>query len=49
MSIMVIHYDWDLYDTTRKDVICKHDFFVAVSDRTSKGVRARLSLRNHQT
>ncbi|TQS33714.1 hypothetical protein Golomagni_05931, partial [Golovinomyces magnicellulatus] len=48
MSTLATHFNWELYDTSLKDVVCKHDFFVAVADRSSKGVRARLSLRNNQ-
>ncbi len=38
-------FDWELHETRLDDIICKHDFFVAVGDLNSKGVRARLTVR----
>lgn len=42
LSTIVQRYDWEMYETTLDDIICKHDFFVAVADLKSKGVRARI-------
>lgn len=42
VAMIVRRFDWELYETTLDDVICKHDFFVAVGDLESKGVRATL-------
>ncbi|KAK3389163.1 cytochrome P450 [Podospora didyma] len=45
VATVVRRFDWELYETRLDDVICKHDFFVAVGDLNSKGVRARLQVR----
>lgn len=46
-AMLVRRFDWDLYETTLNDIVCKRDFFVAVASLESKGVRATLSSRNH--
>jgi len=43
---VVRRFDWEMYETTLDDIVCKHDFFVAVASLDSKGVRARLSARH---
>jgi hypothetical protein len=45
LAMIVRRFDWELYETTLDDVVCKHDFFVAASDLESKGVRATLLSR----
>ncbi|KAK3693065.1 cytochrome P450 [Podospora appendiculata] len=45
LSMVVRRFDWDMYETGLDDVVCKHDFFVAVADLESKGVRAVLRVR----
>ncbi|KAK3331479.1 cytochrome P450 [Apodospora peruviana] len=45
LATVVARFDWEMYETGLDDVVCKHDFFVAVADLDSKGVRARVSAR----
>ncbi|TQN65799.1 Cytochrome P450 monooxygenase sdnE [Colletotrichum shisoi] len=45
VAAVVRRFDWDMFETTLDDVVCKHDFFVAVADLDSRGVRAKLSSR----
>lgn len=45
LSTIVTRFDWEMYETTLDDIVCKHDFFVAVGDLNSKGVRARFKIR----
>ncbi|KAK2760521.1 benzoate 4-monooxygenase cytochrome p450 [Colletotrichum kahawae] len=44
-ATIVRRFDWEMFETTLNDVVCKHDFFVAVGDLNTKGVRATLSHR----
>lgn len=44
-TTVVRRFDWEMFETTLDDVVCKHDFFVAVGDLNTKGVRATLSHR----
>lgn len=48
VAAVVRRFDWDMFETTLDDVVCKHDFFVAVADLDSRGVRAKLSSRNNR-
>ena len=36
------NFELELYKTTREDVDVKHDFFVALPNLDSKGVRAKV-------
>lgn len=45
LSTVVRRFDWDMFETGLDDVFCKHDFFVAVADLDSKGVRATFRAR----
>lgn len=45
MGSVVRRFDWDMYETGLKDIVCKHDFFVPGPDLSSKGVRATISKR----
>ena len=45
LATLVRRFDWDMYETGLDDIVCKHDFFVAVADLESKGVRAILRSR----
>ncbi|OLN80972.1 Trichodiene oxygenase 7 [Colletotrichum chlorophyti] len=47
LATIVQRFDWEMFETTLDDVVCKHDFFIAVPDLRSKGVRAKLSRRNN--
>ncbi|KAK2013577.1 cytochrome P450 [Colletotrichum eremochloae] len=42
MATIVRRFDWEMFETTTDDVVCKHDFFVAVADLDSKGIRAKM-------
>ncbi|KAK1990315.1 cytochrome P450 [Colletotrichum falcatum] len=42
MATIVRRFEWEMFETTADDVVCKHDFFVAVADLESKGIRARM-------
>jgi len=44
-ATLIRRYDWEMYETTLDDIVCKRDFFVAVADLDSKGVRARIVSR----
>ncbi|KAF5500515.1 Cytochrome P450 monooxygenase sdnE [Colletotrichum siamense] len=44
-ATVIRRFDWEMFETTLDDVVCKHDFFVAVGDLDTKGVRATLSHR----
>ncbi|KAK1750420.1 cytochrome P450 monooxygenase sdnE [Echria macrotheca] len=44
-ATLVRRFDWEIYETTLDDVVCKRDFFVAVADLDSKGIRARIVAR----
>ncbi|KAK6209990.1 cytochrome P450 [Colletotrichum tabaci] len=48
VAAVVRRFDWDMFETTLDDVVCKHDFFVAVADLDSRGVRAKLSSRDNR-
>ncbi|KAK0654873.1 cytochrome P450 [Cercophora newfieldiana] len=41
-ATLIRRFDWEMYETTLDDVVCKRDFFVAVADLGSKGVRAAI-------
>lgn len=45
LSTIMTRFDWEMYETTLDDIVCKHDFFVAVGDLNSKGVRAHIKIR----
>jgi len=45
LATVVRRFDWDMYATGLDDIVCKRDFFVAVADLESKGVRAVLRSR----
>jgi len=45
-ATLVSRFDFELYETSLKDVQIKHDFFVAVPDLSSKGVRATVKERS---
>lgn len=45
VATVVRRYNWEMYETTVDDIVCKHDFFVAVADLETKGVRARMRAR----
>ncbi|KAK1987725.1 cytochrome P450 [Colletotrichum cereale] len=42
VATIVRRFDWEIFETTTDDVVCKHDFFVAVADLGSKGIRAKM-------
>ena len=44
-ATLATRFDWEMYETTLDDIVCKRDFFVAVADLDSKGVRARITSR----
>ncbi|KAF4913756.1 Cytochrome P450 monooxygenase sdnE [Colletotrichum fructicola] len=44
-ATVIRRFDWEMFETTLDDVVCKHDFFVAVGNLDTKGVRATLSHR----
>jgi len=46
ISMVVRRFHWDMYETGLNDIVCKHDFFVAVGDLQSKGVRATFQIRS---
>jgi len=46
-ATIIRRYDWEMYETTLDDVTCKHDFFVAVADLNTKGVRAKILPRTY--
>jgi hypothetical protein len=46
IAMAVRRYDWEIYETTLDDIVCKHDFFVAVADLNTRGVRARVLARS---
>ncbi|KAH8651124.1 cytochrome P450 [Xylariales sp. PMI_506] len=46
LATVIRRFDWELYETTLNDVVCKHDFFVAVADLDSKGVRVSIQPRS---
>jgi hypothetical protein len=45
-ATLVSRFDFELYETSLKDVQIKHDFFVAVPDLSSKGVRVTVKERS---
>ena len=49
MAAILRRFDWELYETDLDDVVCKHDFFVAVASLESKGIRARIMSRKDPT
>lgn len=46
IAMVVRRFDWEMYETGLDDIVCKRDFFIAVGDLKSKGVRAILQARN---
>jgi hypothetical protein len=48
LATIVLRFDWEMYETKLDDIVCKHNYFVAVADRDSKGVRARMALRDRR-
>ncbi|KAK2040890.1 cytochrome P450 [Colletotrichum somersetense] len=42
IATIVRRFDWEIFETTTDDVVCKRDFFVAVADLESKGIRAKM-------
>ncbi|KAK0634090.1 cytochrome P450 [Immersiella caudata] len=42
---LVRRFYWEMYETALDGIVCKRDFFVAVDDLDSKGVRARIVAR----
>ncbi|KAK1580039.1 cytochrome P450 [Colletotrichum navitas] len=42
IATIVRRFEWEMFETTTDDVVCKRDFFVAVADLESKGIRAKL-------
>ncbi|KAF6817883.1 cytochrome p450 [Colletotrichum plurivorum] len=49
VATLVRRFDWEMSETGLNDVVCKHDFFVAVADLDSKGVRAKILRRLNRT
>jgi hypothetical protein len=45
LAAIAHRFDWEMFETGLDDVICYHDFFVAVANLESKGVRATLVKR----
>jgi cytochrome P450 len=45
-ATLVSRFDFELYETSLNDVQIKHDFFVAVPDLSSKGVRVTVKERS---
>jgi cytochrome P450 len=45
-AMLLSRFDFELYETSLKDVQIKHDFFVAVPDLSSKGVRVTVKERS---
>lgn len=41
-ATLITRFDWEMYETTIDDIVCKRDFFVAFAEPDSKGVRAKL-------
>ncbi|KAI8253328.1 Exopolygalacturonase X-1 [Colletotrichum sp. SAR 10_77] len=39
-ATVVRRFDWEMFETTLDDVVCKHDFFVAVGDLNTKAMRS---------
>ena len=49
MAAVVRQFDWEMYETDLRDIVCQRDFFVAVADLESKGVRATITRRAKST
>ncbi|KAK3997029.1 hypothetical protein QBC44DRAFT_316060 [Cladorrhinum sp. PSN332] len=45
IATIVRRFDWEMYETTLEDIVCKHDFMVPVANLSSKGIRARITAR----
>ncbi|KAK0390740.1 hypothetical protein NLU13_0243 [Sarocladium strictum] len=45
LAAIAHRFDWTMFETGLEDVVCFHDFFVAVASLESKGVRATLRTR----
>ncbi|KAK4222217.1 cytochrome P450 [Podospora fimiseda] len=45
IATLVRRFDWEMYETIRDDIVCKHNFMATVADLNSKGVRARITTK----
>ncbi|KAK4159685.1 cytochrome P450 monooxygenase sdnE [Cladorrhinum sp. PSN259] len=45
VATLVRRFDWEMYETTLHDVVCKHDFMVPGTKLDSKGVRGKITAR----
>ncbi|KAJ6440648.1 putative thiol methyltransferase 2 [Purpureocillium lavendulum] len=44
IAAVVRRFDWEMYETTLDDIVCKHDFFVAVASLDSKGLKVAATM-----